>query len=214
MYTNAIKCFVLTLVFGLGACHIPRASISNHESLNADYVMDVLVLYVQSSDDIFEWGEEAYDNILKGRFNDLANKRNREFLFKNFSRRLYPTFVHNYADYFSDHKIYEYDEFVNILDSANIKHILLVNLRITSLERSTIYTNTISPNKIYPNNIPITTSSISNAHQVYLLETKNPKPIWIAYGFPGPARNIARSVHRDLRKENFFYSVGDRASRN
>ncbi|MBW3470043.1 hypothetical protein [Arthrospiribacter ruber] len=203
--------FLIALM--LSSCYTPKSVVNNSELRQKGDVMNFILLYVDSSDEIFEWNEEYYNRLLKGKFNNLERSQFRQVFHDKFRRKFNPTFVHNYADYFSTHKEYSFEEFNQQLSKQNIDHILLVSQKSSKSE--------VMPLVVGDWVLPATSNR--NHYQVYLLERDNPNPIWISYGYglleggwymrpKKISKYLAKTIRRAMEQDELLFA-GNRTGR-
>jgi hypothetical protein len=195
--------FTLIIV---SSCYTPRGVHSKTIAEPEKQVMDFMVLFVPINEDIYQLDKQTYDRLLMGNYNDLQYKTFRTLLTDGFRKKFKGTFIHDYQNFFTDHNLYSYDDFVRTLKDDGVKHILLITLKSQKDVIRPVVTSDMA--------IPVNYSDRS--YQIYLFDINQSSPLWLSYGFHTStgglvgirktANQLARGAARELDKEQLLFA--------
>jgi hypothetical protein len=206
MKTSTFSFMLLTLILLVSSCYTPKGMHTQLLSEPKKPVFDFVVLFVPTVEDIYQLDQTSYEQLIQGNFNDLQHKTFRNHLHNSFSKTFDVTFVHDYQNFFNDHKPYSYEEFVGALKNQGVQHIFLITLKSQNQVIRPIITSDMS--------IPV--NYTDRSYQFYLFDLDKPSPIWVSYGFPTSTgglngmktttKQLARGAAKELKKGDLLYA--------
>jgi hypothetical protein len=207
METSVKHLLLLLVMLGLYGCYTPKPTYTQYKEKLSQPIYDFIPLYVETTAEIYELDEATYDEAVKGRFNNMKNKRFRDFIQNKFTKEYIATLIHDYTIFFEDHHPYSFEAFKEQLLENQINYILLIT---KTVERPMVGEVYLGENMAFPVN------QIGKMYQIYLFDVKNERPLWISHGFPtvtggltGPrnvARHLARGTAKALENEGIIYA--------
>lgn len=207
----SILTFAIFGITSLTGCATSNLTSFTKQKVAEPYV-NVVVVFVETNQEITQFNEEAYNTIVRKKFNNLSNidfRKNLENAFvKNMGQT--STLVTGAGSLFEAGDDIDYASFIGGLKKAGAEAVLVVNMN----KSWSTTTERIVKNDALNTYDVVKDANPNASYLCYLIDLNQIKPVWMGkstgngvwmVGYNTLNNNLAKNVNSKLNKEGFVY---------